>query len=206
MKAASRGRGFLLSTEATFFFCVVLAAGLCCAGNRTQVPGKTPEAALTATDPWSELLKRTPYPYTLPLPPPNATPIDGTYVKFETKETPPVPCRRCPDYAPEGGIWKLNLSKGIFRIYHPATGWKDMGTFVVSGDQLTLGNDPVCHETLGTYKWGIEEGRLVFSAIEDPCAIGLRAANLTRLPWLSCQPPNREAAITDHWPKPAGCD
>jgi hypothetical protein len=42
--------------------------------------------------------------------------------------------------------------------------------------------------------------------IEDECAIGLRAMNLTNLPWLSCHPPSTEAAITDHWPKPRGCD
>lgn len=77
---------------------------------------------------WSELLQRIPFPFRMDLPPPNTTPIDGTYTKFETKETPPVPCRRCPDYAPEGGIWKLNFSKGIFRIFHTATGWKDIGS------------------------------------------------------------------------------
>jgi hypothetical protein len=71
--------------------------------------------------------------------------MDGTYTKFETKETPPVPCTRCPDYAPESGIWKLNLSKGVFRIFHKATGWKDIGSFIVSEDQLILANDPVCH-------------------------------------------------------------
>jgi hypothetical protein len=155
---------------------------------------------------WAELFQRTPYPYTLPLPPAEATPLDGTYTKFETKETPPVPCRRCPDYAPEGGIWKVNFSKGVFRIFHTVTGWKDMGSFVLSGDQLTLANDPVCHEVVGVYRWKLEDGKLILTVIEDKCAIGLRAMNLTKLPWLSCQPPNREAAITDHWPKPTGCD
>jgi hypothetical protein len=33
-----------------------------------------------------------------------------------------------------------------------------------------------------------------------------RAMNLANLPWQSCQPPNTEAAITDHWPKPIGCN
>jgi hypothetical protein len=158
------------------------------------------------SDLWSELLRRSPYPFTLPLPPPDATVIDGTYTKFETKETPPVPCRRCPDYAPEGGIWKVNLSKGVFRIFHKATGWKDIGSFIVSGDQLILANDPVCHEVIGVYQWKLEEGKLILTVIEDKCAIELRAMNLTKLPWLSCQPSNREAATTDHWPKPPGCD
>ena len=28
---------------------------------------------------------------------------------------------------------------------------------------------------------------------------------LTKQPWLSCQPPNPEAAISDHWIRPPGC-
>jgi hypothetical protein len=171
-----------------------------------DVVGGTAGAKDPASDLWSELLQRSPYPYTLPLAPPHATVMDGTYTKFETKETPPVPCRRCPDYAPEGGIWKLNLSKGVFRIFHKATGWKDIGSFFVSGDQLILANDPVCHEVIGVFQWKLEEGKLTLILIEDKCAIGLRAMNLTKLPWLSCQPPNIEAATTDHWPKPPGCD
>ena len=165
-----------------------------------------PESKGSTSHLWQELFQRAPYPYTLPLPPPEATTIDGTYTKFETKETPPVPCRRCPDYAPEGGIWKVNFSKGVFRIFHTVTGWKDMGSFILSGDQLTLANDPVCHEVIGVYRWKLEDGKLILTVIEDKCAIGLRAMNLTKLPWLSCQPPNREAAITGHWQKPAGCD
>ncbi|HEX9386281.1 MAG TPA: hypothetical protein VF918_08175 [Anaerolineales bacterium] len=33
-----------------------------------------------------------------------------------------------------------------------------------------------------------------------------RAANLIDQLWLSCRPPNTEAALTDHWEKPAGYD
>ena len=155
---------------------------------------------------WFELLQRTPYPHTLPLPPLKATPVDGTYTKVEKKEGEPVHCLRCPDYAPEGGIWKLNLNKGVFRIFHKVTGWKDIGSFYASGDQWILANDPVCHEIVGIYRWKLEEGKLILRVIDDKCAIGLRAMNLTSLPWLSCQPPNKEAAITEHWSKPPGCD
>ena len=35
--------------------------------------------------------------------------------------------------------------------------------------------------------------------------ISLLLANLTKQPWLSCQAPNHEAGITDHWRKPPGC-
>jgi hypothetical protein len=151
-------------------------------------------------------MQRTPFPFRVQLPPPDPTPIDGTYVKYEAKETPPVPCRRCPDYAPEGGIWKLSFSKGVFRIFHAATGWKDLGTYLVSGDQLILANDPVCHEIFGVYRWKREEGKLLLKGIDDSCAIGLRTKNLTKLPWLSCQPPVLESAVAERWSKPPDCD
>ncbi len=157
-------------------------------------------------DIWNELLQRAPYPHTVPLAPPQSTPVDGTYTKVEKKEGEPVHCLRCPDYAPEGGIWKLNLARGVFRIFHRVTGWKDIGSFYVSGDRLILANDPVCHETIGVYRWKLEDGRLTLKEIDDPCAIHLRAMNLTNLSWLSCQPPSAEAAVSDHWPKPQGCD
>jgi hypothetical protein len=64
---------------------------------------------ISSSEIWSGLLQRTPYPYTIPLAPEEPTAIDGTYTKFELKDTPPIPCRRCPDYAPEGGLWKMKL-------------------------------------------------------------------------------------------------
>ena len=161
---------------------------------------------ISSSEIWSGLLQRTPYPYTIPLAPEESTAIDGTYTKFELKDTPPIPCKRCPDYAPEGGLWKINFNKGVFRIMHTVTGWKSIGTFLLSRDQLILANDPTCQEVIGVYTWRFEKGSLILKMIEDHCAIELRAKNLTGLPWLSCQPPNTEAAITDHWFKPAGCD
>lgn len=161
---------------------------------------------LSPSEIWSGLLQRMPYPYTLPLPLEKSTDIDGTYTKFELKDTPPVPCRRCPDYAPEGGVWKINFNKGVFRILHKVTGWKSIGSFIVSADQIILANDPTCQEVIGLYTWKVEGGALILKAIEDKCAIGLRAKNLTNIPWFSCQPPNTEAAVTDHWPKPTGCE
>jgi hypothetical protein len=159
----------------------------------------------TPTDVWSALLNRTPFPYATPLPLPTRTVLDGSYAKLDPKEGTPVPCRRCPDYAPEGGIWKLHLDNGVFRIYHQVTGWRSIASFTVSQDQLYLFNDPVCTDAVGVYKWKLESGTLTLEVIEDECAIRLRAMNLTGLPWLSCRPPNAEAAVTDHWFKPPGC-
>lgn len=182
-------------------------------GEPAPAPGR-PEIAGTPTDVWSSALQKTPYPYTLPLPAPEQTVLDGTYTKVELKESPPVHCLRCPDYAPEGGVWKLNLDRGVFRILHEATGWHSLGSFVLSRDrrtagtvdQLVLFNDPNCPEYVATYAWSLEEGALILEAIEDSCSIHLRAMNLTNLPWLPCQPPNIEAGITDHWQKPPGCN
>jgi hypothetical protein len=155
---------------------------------------------------WKELLQRTPYPYLIPLPEPKRTDLDGTYTKRVVPKAERVHCRRCPDYAPEGGLWKLNIDQGVFRIFHPESGWKSIATTIVTGDRLVLANDPCCIENIGVYAWRREDGRLIFEVIDDSCAIHLRAMNLTQQPWLACRPPNIEAAVTGHWPKPEGCD
>jgi len=188
---------------------VLLLLVASCASSYLATPPDTPEISESDTTPtgvWSGLLQKTPYPYRTPLPPPTPTILDGTYTKFELKEGTPVPCKRCPDYAPEGGVWKLSLDKGIFRILHEVTGWRSIGSYSVSGDQLVLVNDPYCPDVVGTYHWKVKDGELMLEEIEDGCSIRLRALNLTNLPWRSCQPPSTEAAVTDHWSKPPGCD
>jgi len=155
---------------------------------------------------WNELLQRSPFPYVLPLPEPNPTVVDGTYTKSVVAPAERVHCLRCPDYAPEGGLWKIRFDKGTFRIIHAETAWKSIGTFIVAGDRLLLANDPNCIDTIGLYTWRLEEGQLYLEAIDDPCAIKLRGLNLTQQPWRACRPPTIEAAITEHWPKPEGCD
>ena len=154
---------------------------------------------------WTELLQRTPYPYLRPLPPEIRSPIDGTFVKFDPKPFPHVPCRRCPDYVPEGGIWKLQFDRGIMRIFHAETGWRSISSFAVKEDRLLLFNDPHCLNTVGSYTWRVERRQLVLELIEDTCAIGMRGKNLAKQPWNSCQP-NEEAATAGHWPVRPGCD
>ena len=80
----------------------------------TVVPVSTP----VPTGAWAALLEKQPHPYTTPLPESSPTVLDGTYAKIEPKEGTPVPCRRCPDYLPEGGVWRLHLDRGVYRIYH----------------------------------------------------------------------------------------
>jgi len=165
-----------------------------------------PTSTATPDDPWLVLHGHTPVPWTTPLPPLEATVLDATYVKINPREATPFPCKRCPDYALEGGLWKLSMREGIFRIYYTMNGWRSLGSYTVSGDRLYLFNDPYCNWDVGEYTWKVEEGALVLVEVDDPCSQGLRAANLTDQPWLSCVPPNVEAKITDHWPKPQGCD
>jgi hypothetical protein len=155
---------------------------------------------------WMELLQRKPYPHLIPLPEPKRSNLDGTYAKVVISKAERVHCRRCPDYAPEGGLWKLNIDQGVFRIFHPESGWKSIATAIVSGDRMVLANDPSCIEDVGVYAWRLEKGRLIFEAVDDPCAIRLRAMNLTQQPWFACRAPSIEAAVTEHWPKPEGCD
>jgi hypothetical protein len=188
-------------------FCLLIPWPRASAGWSDQSPQNSTSECTeeTPAEKWSALLQRQPFPYKKDLPLPARTVIDGTYTKVDPKHDPKVPCRRCPDYAPEGGIWKIHFDKGVFRIIHLSSGWKSMASFTLEGDRLFLFNDPVCHETTGTYAWHVEGGQLVFRTIEDDCAIRLRAMNLAKQPWLSCRPPNTEAATTGHWPEPPGC-
>jgi hypothetical protein len=190
--------------------CLVLLI-LSCSTHRE--PGKQPPSTAKAdmandsrSEIWTELLQKTPFPHTAPLPPPLTTDLDGFYTKFDPKKTPPVPCRRCPDYVPEGGIWKLDLNKGVFRIFHEFSGWRSIGSFVVEGNQVQLFNDPTCMEVTGSYRWTLTAGRLTWDVVQDECAIGMRAKNLMKLPWLACQPPSIENGFSGHWEKPPGCD
>jgi hypothetical protein len=186
--------------------CAALALAAACSSPGPRVRTATPEGVSPAAARPTPTVQSSPYPYTTPLPPPTPTLLDGLYTKLDPKEGTPVPCRRCPDYAPEGGIWTLYLEKGLFRVFHTVTGWRSVGSFTVSGDRITLFNDPTCHQEVGLYAWTLEAGALTLKVIEDKCAIGLRAMNLTRQPWAACRPPSLEAAVSDHWQMPLGCD
>jgi hypothetical protein len=193
------------------FLSFILAA--CQSANNTlnNTPTSSPiqtklSEVTTPTDGWQALFQHTPVPWTTPLPAEEATVLDATYVKINPRLATPFPCKRCPDYALEGGLWKLSLDKGIFRIYYTMNGWRSLGSYTVSEDRIYFFNDPYCNWETGVYQWKLEEGALILTEIDDPCSQGLRAANLIDQPWLSCRPPNVEAAITDHWRKPEGCD
>jgi len=186
----------------------LLSLVVACTSPERPTPPSTAVIQTTPspTDAWSALFERTPYPYTTPLPPADPTLLDGTYVELDPIQGTRVPCRRCPPYPPEGGVWKLSLDKGIFRLYHEFTGWHTLGSFEILADRIVLFNDPHCYEAVGVYAWRLDEGQLIFEVIEDGCGPDLRAARFTRLAWTNCQPPSTEAAVSGHWPTPAGCD
>ncbi len=160
---------------------------------------------------WNNLLKREPFIYTIPSVK-KTTPVDGVYVKNALRQGEKVPCMRCPDWLANPGIWRIYFNRGTYRIINTATGWKSIGTYIVSKNRILLANDPSCINEFGLYTFKFEycnhpykKKYLTFKVIDDPCAIKLRGLNLGEKEWISCHPPNEEAAITEHWPKPDGC-
>lgn len=213
---AYRSRWLVVGSLGAVLVALVLLAGACAGAAAGDLPGTTQPATtpMPAPDPWIAQLGLVPYPYLLPLPESQPSVVDGIYVKLEPITGEHVPCKRCPDYVPEGGTWKLSLNRGVYHIYYPATGWRSLGSFVVAQDRtskvefpdkIVLFNDPYCPNVVGIYSWRREGGTLTLQAIDDTCSFRMRAANVAHLPWESCTPPTTEAGATDHWPKPAGC-
>lgn len=132
------------------------------------------------------LFAQTPVAYTTPLPDAITTPLDGTYAKIDDSQPQWWLCRRCADYRPAGGIWKLQFDKGVMRIYYDVTGWKSLASYVVEEDRLTIFNDPYCHNEVGEYTWRIEAGRLKLNTVQDTCSFDLRAQNLSTQTWSDC--------------------
>jgi hypothetical protein len=157
-----------------------------------------------------------PYPYTSPVPPPTPTILDGVYLRAVEFEGTPTPCRRCAPYRAEGGSWTLRLDAGAYRVSHSDTGFQGIGSFSIADDKLVLFNDPNCHLLVGHYRWVLAGEALSLNVVEDECAFGLRARNLSAGSWIKqsdeegqqmdrCQPPSLEAAISGHWPEPPEC-
>jgi len=192
-------------------FTVLLAS--CSTQDQGEVmPAPIELVTVTPADAWTSLLRVNPVPITTPLPEETWTPIDGTYAKFDPSEPQWWACRRCADYRPAGGIWKLQFNKGVMRIYYNVTGWRSIASYTISDDRLYLFNDPYCPQEVGEYtwkledKWGLEDRVLLLSVIKDSCSIDLRGQNLSDMPWDSCQPPNLMTGASDHWHKSLGCE
>ena len=160
----------------------------------------------SATSIWNALLERTPVAYAFPLPEPARSPVDGTYAKIDPSWPQWWLCRRCADYRPAGGIWKLQFNQGVARIYYDVTGWRSMASFTATGDRLSIFNDLYCPDNVGEYRWELENGKLQLEVIDDPCSIDLRGKNLSNQPWLACLPPNEATGGSQHVENPPGCE
>jgi hypothetical protein len=89
------------------------------------------------------------------------------------------------------------------RILYDVNGWRSVASYSLSGERLYLFNDPYCPQDVGEYAWRMESNSLRLEVIEDPCAFGLRAANLGSQVWNSCTaPPIAEGTA---WISPVGC-
>lgn len=138
---------------------------------------------------WLTLLEKTPYAYTMPLPTPNQSAIDGTYARINQSWPQWWSCRRCADYRPAGGIWRLQFDRGVMRIYYEVTGWYSVASLTMAGDRLRIFNDPYCPKEVGEYTWVRADGQLRLTAIADTCSFGLRSQNLGADSWFACPSP-----------------
>jgi hypothetical protein len=125
-----------------------------------------------------------PYPFTTPVPPREATVLDGSYVRRLPSTGSHVKCRRCAPYRLEGGRAQLDLREGEFYVDHRLAGFASVGHFVVSGDEVEFFNDPNCPSMRGLYRWTLEQGSLRFELISDECPYAdLRSRYLTAEGW-----------------------
>lgn len=149
-----------------------------------------------------------PYAYTTPTPPPDPTPIDGTYLRILTLEDVrgvlPFRCARCPPYLPNAGVSTLVLFQGNYWLNHQLSGFRALGMFTLRGDRITLFNDPWCPQDRGTYRWTLRGAVLTFEAISGTCVYeGARAEDLSKVPWTRIKPC---AYLIEHlWPGPLAC-
>jgi hypothetical protein len=177
----------------------IVVTAVACTGSEDASPrpsdgsDRPPDQALQAGEP---------YPYDQPAPPRQTTPIDGSYARRITIEQAggrPVYCRRCAPYRRDAGRYTLAFEEGRFRVrFTPVPpgplcadclrppGFAAIGHYRVSGDRLTMFNDPNCTHTTGVYGWSLEEARLRLDEVDDPCPYDrLRAKFLTATEWLA---------------------
>ncbi|HEX2766531.1 MAG TPA: hypothetical protein VHR55_07860 [Candidatus Limnocylindria bacterium] len=171
-----------------------------------------PSASPTAAAPDWRAVPEEPYPFVTPVPALAPTAIDGEWDREPTDPSTGsiVACVRCAPYPKDRSRSLLRLELGRWEVIHGEPGYRGYGHYVVEGDRITLFNDPECGTESGSYRWKIDDDRLTLTEIDDPCAFGQRARDLTDRAWViaaadRCRPPDEEAAVTDHWPAPPGC-
>jgi hypothetical protein len=157
---------------------VTLVLTACSGGDGPGEAAPTGDPEAWRTDPAE------PYPFTLPVPRREPTPVDGTYGRNHRQGSDPIPCARCAPYRLDRGQATLRLDAGRFEIEHPGSRFRSVGHYVVEGDRLVLFNDPNCPEVRGTYRWAANGDTLSLDAVDDPCAFDLlRARYFSASPW-----------------------
>ena len=88
---------------------------------------------------------------------------------------------------------EVELDEGVFRVFHPRTGWRTLGSYAVEGDRITFFNDPQCHLAVGNFTWQRDDMGLRFALIDDNCELSARqelhSAGMGKLP--ASQPRSR---------------
>lgn len=175
-----------------FLFSIFLVACAAQAIDGSIQSSPTSGPAPTATALWDELITRSPLDVDgNPLPAGEASPLDGIYGRLA--DIPPQwwRCLRCAEYRPAGGLWRMQLDKGVMRVLYELNDWRSVASFRIEGDKLFLFNDLVCSEE-GEYRWTLDDGSLKLEVINDPCAYDLRGRNLSIGTWEAC-PEDRRA-------------
>jgi hypothetical protein len=111
----------------------VFVALLCCAWSVFALtPNSAAQDQRQPAQAWAELFERSPFAYRIPLARDERTPIDGTYTRSAPLKEAHVHCLRCPDWLPEGGVWKISFDKGTFRIMNQDGLWRTMGSYYIA--------------------------------------------------------------------------
>jgi hypothetical protein len=153
-----------------------------------------------------------PYPYTEPVPPEAASPIDGAYLKItplrglgQPAVALPIRCLRCIPFRIEAGVSTLILFHGRYFLHHQLSDFRSLGFFAVDGHRVTFTNDPNCPTTPGVYRWRRDGVELSLEEIHDPCPFDrLRARDLTAAPWTAFN--HCLTRFEGLWPGELGCE
>lgn len=93
--------------------------------------------------------------------------------------------------------------RGEYCLNHQLSGFKVQGHFTVSGDRITLFNDPECHGP-AVDGWDGGGGVLRFELVRDSCDHGgVRTWDLTFKGWVKVNPCRYR--IANLWPAEVAC-
>lgn len=126
-----------------------------------------------------------PYPFVTPVPMQVPTTADGLYTREPTDHWvgTRAQCTRCAPFPRDYGRSTLTLALGRYRLEQVLPRYAVTGHYAVAGNRITFFNDPECGRTYGVYTWRLEGDELGLEVVDDPCAFGQRARDLTDAVW-----------------------